>query len=351
MRVIDAFCGVGGMSCGFLRVSGVKVILGIENNDKILRAWASNTGGRAVYATIGIDEIIWPEASPDIFVHLSPPCTALSKARAGSATKTELDKGLGMLRWCIELVVKKGYLNFSLENVSTAATRAVAQEYAALYPSLIAFGTFDSADFDTPQNRLRLIISNPNMIRLLKETPVTRLTVANAFKNAGLALPGTHIKSNTNNRDGTPCMRSVHQQSFTVTSSHPLTWADAHGTTVRCLNVHESAILMGFTPTWKLPAGSRLGIHAVGNAVPPPMATAIMRCAVEAARAYTSPTTLPSPPIPPHDEIDHTLASQHVSKHTVSYKKFQSLKRRVDALEAHVLGAVVLSSDAPSEAL
>ena len=337
MRVVDAFCGAGGVSCGCLQVPFVKVVLGIDNDDKMLRAWASNTGGRAVCATIGKDAIDWPEAASDLFVHLSPPCTALSKARAGSALASEIDGGLGLLRWSLDLVLQKGYLNFSLENVSTTATRAVAQEYAEQHPTRIAFNTFDCADFGTPQNRLRLIISNPATIKLLKETAVTRLTVAAVFENVGLTLASTHIKSNTNNRDGTPCIRSVQQQAFTVTASHPLTWADTHGTTVRCLNVHESALLMGFTPTWKLPEGSRLGIHAVGNAVPPPMAAAILRCAIEAARPHAA--LMPTPPPTAQGDVcaSHALSPSHTKrKRVVSYTKYRALKRRVEALEACV---------------
>lgn len=344
MRVVDAFCGAGGVSCGCLQVPGVKVILGIENDDKMLRSWASNTGSgsRAVCATIGKDKIDWPEAAPDLFVHLSPPCTALSKARAGSAIKAEIDDGLGLLRWSLDLVLQKGYLNFSLENVSTTATRAVAQEYAKQHPTRIAFSTFDCADFNTPQTRLRLIISNPTTIKLLKETAVSRLTVATAFENAGLALPATHIKSNTNNRDGTPCIRSVQQQAFTVTASHPLTWADVHGTTVRCLNVQESALLMGFSPTWKLPEGSRLGIHGVGNAVPPPMAAAILRCAIEAASLHATLVPTPTAMRPPSalsDEASASSSHPSVRKRAVSYAKYRSLKRRVEALEQALMCA------------
>ena len=177
---------------------------------------------------------------------------------------------------------------------------------------------------------------------------MSRLTVAAAFEYAGLALPATHIKSNTNNRDGTPCIRSVQQQAFTVTASHPLTWADAHGTTVRCLNVQESALLMGFSPTWKLPEGSRLGIHGVGNAVPPPMAAAILRCAIEAASLHAAlaptPTALGSPSLAPtptalrpqsalSDEASASSSHPSVRKRAVSYAKYRSLKRRVEALE------------------
>ena len=37
---------------------------------------------------------------------------------------------------------------------------------------------------------------------------------------------------------------------------------------------------MGFPPGWQLPLGSRNGIRAVGNAVPVPLAAAIMRAAM-----------------------------------------------------------------------
>ena len=71
----------------------------------------------------------------------------------------------------------------------------------------------------------------------------------------------------------------VQQSAFTVTASHPLIWCLRDGTTVRCVTVAESAVLMGFPPDWRLPQGSRAGLRAVGNAVPPPLAAAVMACA------------------------------------------------------------------------
>lgn len=123
----------------------------------------------------------------------------------------------------------------------------------------------------------------------MRESPVSRVTVAEAFAKAALPLPATHLKSNTNNRDGTACTRSIHQQSFVTTASHPLTWSDHAGQSIRCVTVAETAVLMGFPSSWKLPTGSRLGIHALGNAVPPPFAKAIMRCAIEAPRDCALP--------------------------------------------------------------
>eukprot|EP00966_Prymnesium_polylepis_P026465 610768-Prymnesium_polylepis.2 len=91
MRVVDAFCGAGGWSAGAV-AAGCRRLLGIDCDETPLKHWASNcTGGRAVCATIGdagdTDEqaVPWPAPEPDVHVHLSPPCTSLSQARAGGA--------------------------------------------------------------------------------------------------------------------------------------------------------------------------------------------------------------------------------------------------------------------------
>ena len=279
MEVVDAFCGAGGFSAGAM-VAGCRVTMGIDSDPVPLKLWAANTGGRAVCATIGRDAVDWPEARLGLHVHLSPACTHLSKARAGSASQDEVDAALRMVRWCLELVVERGYSSWSLENVSTPAVVRLVDAVASRHPSAVAHTTVDAADYGSASSRLRLIASTPATIRRLKEQPTRRVSVADAFAAAGLPLPAQHLRSNTTNRDGSPCVRSVQQPSFCVTASHPLTWCDPGGATVRCLTVAESACLMGFPPGWKLPLGSRNGLRAVGNAVPVPLSAAIMRAAL-----------------------------------------------------------------------
>ena len=70
-------------------------------------------------------------------------------------------------------------------------------------------------------------------------------------------MPAEFLKNNTRSRGGLPSVRSVQQQAFTVTASHPLVWCDREGTTARCLTVVESAVLMGVPPDWVLPSGSQ----------------------------------------------------------------------------------------------
>ena len=261
----------GGWSAGAI-AAGCVPVLGIDSDAAPLKLWATNCipAGRAVCATIGEDTIDWPEAAPDVHVHLSPPCTSLSKARAGSASATSVATALDAVRWCVQLVLDKGYMSWSMENVATPAVVACVAELARQHPDRVAHLTLDAADYGVGSNRVRLIASTPAVIKALKEMPVQRVSVAEAFAATGLPLPADYIKSNTSNRNGTPCMRSTQQPAFTVTASHPLIWCTRAGATVRCLTVAESAALMGFPPDWKLPLGSRAGLRAAGNAVPPP---------------------------------------------------------------------------------
>jgi hypothetical protein len=206
-----------------------------------------------------------------------------------------------------------------------------------------------------PQSRIRLVISTPRIIRGLKEMAVRRLTIADAFAAAGVDLPvgATHIKSNSNSRDGSPSLRSIYTQSFTLTASHPLAFSDAHGATVRCLTVAESAVLQMIPPSWQLPKGSRAGIHAVGNAVPPPVTTCIMRCAIHDTPTQTpihrAPAALPSHHSSPLKATVRKLKRQsHIHRVPAALPSHRSsplkaivrkLRRRVAALEAVVLAA------------
>ena len=280
MEVADFYCGAGGLSAGAI-LSGNKVRVGVDMDSTALRHWAANTSGRAECVEIVPGEgknLPWPTPTPRTHVHLSPPCTMLSKARA-QTTEEERSGGLDELRWCIEEVLRRGYTSFSVENVSTPLTVDVAKEMRSKHCGRLDFLILDAAEYGSPSDRTRLIVSTPAIVKHLKEVPVKRVSVRQAFEAEGLTLPATHIKNNTRARDGSPCVRSVEQSSQTVVGSHPLTWCKRDGTTVRCLNVRESAVLMGFPSNWELPKGQRVGVLAVGNAIPPPLAKSILQAA------------------------------------------------------------------------
>lgn len=278
--VFDVYSGVGGFSAG-AKAAGCTPIAGIDCDDTILRVYGGNTGGRCICARVFDDSVHWPAARSDLHVHFSPECQGLSKARRTVDMRRQ-QEGLAGIRGALDLILENGYDSWSIENVSTPETRSLLQSYADCAPARVAFTTVDCVDFGVPSTRLRLIAGPPGLIRLIKETPVQRVSVAEAFRRAGMDPPAPYIRNNSRSRNGGTHQRSVQGPCHTVTASHPLTWCNAEGVTVRCLTVAETAVIQGFPRGWLLPTGSRAGIRALGNAIPPPLAAAIMCAACRA---------------------------------------------------------------------
>ena len=330
MRVVDLFAGVGGMACGALE-AGAEVVLAVDFDPtplKILGANAPQTTTLVATLGEGRDEVSLPPPAPDLHVHISTPCTELSIARRDP--KADTSGGLRMMRWAVTLVLERGDHSWSLENVSTKATRTLMTELVTAHPERVAFGVFDSADFGSPQSRVRLIAGPPKLIRMLQGIPCARhVSIRDAFETAGKELPAAYCKNQTRSQSGGPTMRRVETQSFCVCAGHALTWCDADGKTVSVMTARDSAILMCFPLTWTLPKGSRAAQRAVGNAMCVALSKAIVVSAIavqkgEASvpgKAVTAPSTLsPAPTKTPR-------------AFEVSYKQYRRLRRRVEALE------------------
>ena len=277
MELVDLYSGIGGVSCGAIKAK-CKPVLGVDCDDGALRLWRANTKSEGVVATLWTDAIKLPTPHSKLHVHLSPPCQALSNARR-DASADDIEDGLSALRHALNFVIANPNRSWSLENVSTPVVRTLLQEYAQRWPDQVAYTILDAVDVGTPTTRKRLIAGPPKLIRKLRATPVCRVSVADAFENASTQLPAQYIKNSTRTRDRRPCVRSVQGPAHTVTASHPLTWCNANGDTIRCLTPKETAIVQGFPSTWLLPRRSRDAIRALGNAVPPPVGEAIMKAA------------------------------------------------------------------------
>ena len=285
MEVVDAFCGAGGFSAGAM-AAGCRVDVGsIDSAPTPLKLWAANTGGRAVCATISRDAVDWPEARPGLHVHLSPACTHLSKARAGSASQGDVDAALQT--WSAGASSSwrgKGRRELVAREREHAGGRAAGRRGRRPPPE--RGGVHHGG-----RRRLWLSFQPPPPHRLDARHHQAAQGAADAPRIRGGRLcrrgaaaagaaPALQYDHPRRLAYGSPCVRSVQQPAFCVTASHPLTWCDRNGATVRCLTVAESACLMGFPSSWKLPLGSRNGLRAVGNAVPVPLGAAIMRAAL-----------------------------------------------------------------------
>jgi len=278
----DYFCGIGGFSAGAQQAGAVPV-LGIDRDPTVLRVWAANNP-RAVALCDDVFEtnIPWPP-NLNVHIHMSPPCTALSKVRPNTPLNERL-MGLSEMRWCINEIIRRGYHSFSIENVSTALTRALCKEFKVKYPMRLDYSIFNSNTFGSPSDRQRLIVSSPSIIKRLKEFPVHRTSVQAAFQKAKMHLPADYIKGHCRKRTGEPCIRPCSQTAPTLVASHPLVWCTREGVTIRCLSPLESKLLLGVPMSWEIPNGQRNGIKAVGNALSPGLAECIMAASVATFR-------------------------------------------------------------------
>ena len=298
-RVYDYFCGIGGYTAGAIAALGEAVYEGVDAEKDVLGLFGDNVRSHAPTGTtcttrlaeIGRDVLEMPKEDDRLICHFSPPCTAFSTARRASPpTPEELEEAVRLVRWSMDAVVHEGYARWSLENVPTDAVTCILREYKNAHPSRIDFGTFDANLYGCASDRRRLIAGPPALIRRLGELAVPKVGVRDAFEAAGWALPSDFI-SNGNKNGGKLKQRGVNESAHTVTASHSLVFCDGAGRPVRCTKPAESAVLVGFPTSWRLPQGSKAAQRAAGNAISPCLSKVIVRVLLETP---IGPTPLPS---------------------------------------------------------
>ena len=281
MDLVDIFCGVGGFSAGAMSIPSVRPIFGVDCDDAMVRLWSANTNGNTKRVELWEEHVNWPTPRKDLHVHLSPPCTDLSNAKQ-KRSGADVNRGLYFVTNSVEFLIKMKYKSWSIETVSTPTVRAHIEQLYKQNPSFdMSWTIVDASNFNTPSSRKRLIIGNSQLIQALLQTPPLQISVEEAFTNAGMEVPARYIRNNTRTKKRKLCVRSVLGPAHTQTASHPLTWCNEHGETVRCLTIKETAIIMGFPEHWQLPVKSRDAIKALGNSVPPGLSKAIMAAAMK----------------------------------------------------------------------
>ncbi len=302
LRVVDAFAGIGGLGAATVAV-GAETELCVDNDPNVLSLYRINwrvPEDRCICRTLttavldALDE--WPQAVPGVHFHWSAPCTRLSNA-THDTTEEDRDAALALFQTGIVVALRKGYAVWSVEQVSTPQTRALAARWAAAYPSRVAHATLDASEFGGASRRKRLIVAPPELIERLQAAPRSTRSAAEAFATNGLTVPeaATHLKTSTTT-GGIVRPVSLTRVAPTVTASRPLTFCTHTGETVSCLTPAHSAALMGFPSTTKLPSQQRDAQRAVGNALEVHFATAMLQAAIEVVDA-AAPMPPPLPDV------------------------------------------------------
>jgi hypothetical protein len=291
-ELLDCFSGGGTLSLA-ARDAGMRVGVAVDNSADALRVYKENFRDTRVHcATLGPghDEFTFPAPRERLHCHLSPPCVELSNAKTNGRTAD----GLAMLEWSVRQGVK--YRSWSVETVYTSATRTLAQKMATELPDRVAFGVYDGVNFGAPQNRVRLVLSTPKIIKRLNEAPACgRVSMDDAFRTAGIVLPSgaTHVKNSSPLKEGT-ALRPLTGPAFTCCASRALSFCDATAATVLSMRPEHTRALMGLPNSFKLSGVQRIDQRVLGNGLCYGLARALCLAAqgLEITPLFQTPSTL-----------------------------------------------------------
>lgn len=158
MRVVDLFCGCGGLSLGF-ELAGMEVVAGFDNWQDALTVYRNNFSHPAVRADLsdvdGSVELIRPYA-PDMIIG-GPPCQDFS-----SAGKRDENNGRGDLTVCYARIVAEVRPQwFVMENVERITKTQKLLDALAIFHEA-GYGTsytvLNAALCGVPQRRKRFVM-------------------------------------------------------------------------------------------------------------------------------------------------------------------------------------------------
>ncbi|RLM23244.1 DNA (cytosine-5-)-methyltransferase [Brenneria alni] len=159
LKVIDLFCGAGGLSCGFMRGKNgahFESVLALDNDSAAIKTYNANFGQHGVVANIEDWIADNPVPKADVVIG-GPPCqgfSLLNKNRAG-------DYRRALWEPYMDIIEKSSASVFVMENVpgllssnefQDILNRAESMGFILLNPSVL-----NTADYGAPQTRKRAI--------------------------------------------------------------------------------------------------------------------------------------------------------------------------------------------------
>lgn len=178
IRVIDLFCGIGGLTHGLVQ-EGLEVVAGIDNDELCKFGYEQNNGAKFIHKDIlnvsadEINELFSENAAIRVLVGCAP-CQPFSKLNQKKVTKNQLEP----LETFAQLIYKTSPDIVSMENVSGLADKKKYPVFESFINTLEVNGykhsyeIVDVSDYGIPQSRKRLVLlaSRFGKIRLIPKT-------------------------------------------------------------------------------------------------------------------------------------------------------------------------------------
>ena len=334
VTAIDLFCGAGGLSFG-LQAAGVNVLAGADIDPSCRYPFEANIAGARFLERdarlLGPEELveIWPQGSLRLLAGCAP-CQPFSPYQRGRGTPS--DSRWPLLREFGRLVEATQPELVTTENVPRLMSTAVFQAFLELLRDLnysIAYRTCNCAEYGLPQKRRRLVLIASRLGPIdIPDGHLSALqprTVADAIRHLPPIASGEADASDPLHRSRTlqeinrrrikasvpggswqdwpeelrtPCHRRASGREFKNVYAR-MSWDEpaptlttyfhnfgagrfGHPEQHRAISIREGAILQGFPADYDfVELGARIAYttlgRLIGNAVPPPLATAIGR--------------------------------------------------------------------------
>ncbi|WP_304167781.1 DNA cytosine methyltransferase [Lonsdalea britannica] len=192
LKVIDLFCGAGGLSCGFIKGemgAHFESVLALDNDKAAIRTYNANFGEHGIVANI--EEWIAENRIPDADIVIGgPPCqgfSLLNKNRKG-------DHRRALWEPYMDIIEMSSASLFVMENVpgllssdefEDICVRAENMGFLLLNPSVL-----NTADYGAPQTRKRAIAIGIKKERfLLDDIPIFPPVQSHQNPDKGADLP------------------------------------------------------------------------------------------------------------------------------------------------------------------
>jgi DNA (cytosine-5)-methyltransferase 1 len=308
--VLDLFCGAGGFAAGFQIIGGYNIIAAIDSGYEVSLTYKHNfpnvTLLNADIHELHSEDILEKiKIVPDVII-ASPPCEPYTSANThrqkDPLTRLYDDEVGGLVLDTIRIIGDIHPDLFVVENVpelmSGELKWALQREFQRVGYDDIYFNVLLAEDYGCPSTRTRLFISNIRLepIRLKNQLTVQKVlnlpepTAFHDFVNHQYypIISPKKEKKIHNLKPGCAMVyyRAASQKTYTNwVRLDPYELAPTvighsrfiHPFEDRVLSVRENARLMGFPDNFHFLGGIDAQYDMVGEAVPPPLSTAIAK--------------------------------------------------------------------------
>ena len=201
IKAIDLFCGIGGLTHGFVK-AGIPVVAGIDIDATCEFAYTENNNSKFILHDVGTypsEEIskMFGESKTKILMGCAP-CQPFSTLQKNEQDKTK-ESRWGLLYSFLDHIEKVNPEIVSMENVPSLRNEIVFKDFVKELEEsgyYVSYEVVDSSEYGVPQRRKRLLLlaSKLGEIKLIEPTHKNnKVTVREAIGNLPEIIQGqTH---------------------------------------------------------------------------------------------------------------------------------------------------------------